>query len=114
VTSRVLRLAAINHLDGGLDPLPGGGYSRDRLDAQLDLLLDLDADIVLSTEGKGWLADDAHLLGYAAHRLGMLPHVARAPRHDCNLVIWLRPGRFRDITEHHQLHPPFWHAQGAP
>ncbi|MGH3630898.1 MAG: hypothetical protein ACRDRL_26075, partial [Sciscionella sp.] len=101
----------INHLDGGLDRLPGGGYSRDRLDSQLDLLLGLDADIVLSTEGKGWLEDDAYLLGYIAHRLGMLPYVARAPRHDCNLVIWLRSGRFRDIAEHHELHPPFWHAQ---
>lgn len=111
MTTPMIRIGAINHLDGGIDTRPDGGRSLDRLDAQLDLLTELDLDLILSTEGKGWLQDDAHILGYAAHRLGMLPHVARAPRHDCNLVIWLRPGRFRDIAEHHELHPPFWHAQ---
>jgi hypothetical protein len=111
VTHTVIRIGAINHLEGGIDTRPDGGRSLDRLDAQLDLLAELDLDVILSTEGKGWLEDDNHVLGYAAHRLGMNPFLAPAPRHDCNVVIWLRPGRFRDVREHHELHPPFWHAQ---
>lgn len=110
--SLVLRLAAVNHQDGGINQRPGGSPSLDRLDAQLDLLTTLEPDVVFSTEGKGWLDEENHVLRYAAHRLKMTPLLARAPRHDCNLVIWLRPGRFRDIVEHHETHAPFWHGQG--
>lgn len=111
MTPTMIRIGAINHLDGGIDARPDGGRSLDRLDAQLDLLAELDLDVILSTEGKGWLDQDNHLLGYAAHRLGMAPFLAPAPRHDCNLVIWLRPGRFREVREHHIVREPFWHAQ---
>ncbi len=107
----VISVAAINHQDGGLDPRPDGGVSRDRLDAQLDLLTALDPDVILSTEAKGWLAQDNNVLGHAAHRLGMLPFLAPAPRHDSNVVIWLREGRFRDVREHHESGHPWWHAQ---
>jgi endonuclease/exonuclease/phosphatase family metal-dependent hydrolase len=111
VTPTMIRIGAINHLEGGIDTRPDRVRSLDRLDAQLDLLAELDLDVVLSTEGKGWLDDDNQLLGYAAHRLGMNPFVAPAPRHDCNVVIWLRPGRFRDVREHHIVREPFWHGQ---
>lgn len=106
-----LRIAAVNHQDGGLDPRADGTVRRERLDAQLALLATLDPDVIFATEAKGFLAEDSDVLGYAAGRLGMLPFLARAPRHDCNLVIWLREGRFRDIKEAHVQDLPFWHAQ---
>lgn len=106
-----LRIAAVNHQDGGVDPGPGGTLGLDRLDAQLAVLGGLDLDVVFSTEGKGWLAHERSVLKHAADRLRMLPLVAPAPRHDCNLVIWLRPERFRDVREHHISREPFWHAQ---
>lgn len=109
--SPMLRIAAINHRDGGLDTGPDATTSLDRLDAQLTLLDTLAPDVVFSTEGKGWLADDRSILKYAADRLRMLPLVAPAPRHDCNLVIWLRQERFRTVREHHVVREPFWHAQ---
>jgi hypothetical protein len=106
-----LRIAAVNHEDGGLDAREDGTVSRERLDAQLALLTGLDPDVIFATEAKEFLAEDSDVLGYAAARLRMLPFVARAPRHDCNLVIWLREGRFRDIREAHVERFPFWHAQ---
>jgi hypothetical protein len=107
----VISIAAINHQDGGLDARPGGGWSHERLDGQLAVLDAIEPDVVFSTEGKGWLADDRSILKYAAQRLRMMPLVAPAPRHDCNLVIWLRPERLHDVREHHVVRDPFWHAQ---
>lgn len=103
-----LRIMTLNHEDGGGEP---GDWRR--LDAQLKLAATERPDVVFSTEAKHWLANRGEGLERARKALGMTPHVARAPRHDCNLVIWTRPEAIRVRGEHHQTMHPFWHALAA-
>jgi hypothetical protein len=102
----VLAVGAFNHQDGGID---AGSY--DRLDAQLEVIAPLTLDVLLSSEGKGWLDRGRAGLHRAARRLGMTPLVAPAPRHDCNLVIFVRTGRLAVLEERHASGHPWWHAQ---
>jgi hypothetical protein len=107
-----LHVGAYNHWDGGIDRDSAGGRSLDRLDAQLDMLAPLRLDVLISTEAKGWFdGDDRGALELAVIRLGMTPLWVRAPRHDCNVVIWIRSQRLRDAREHHESGHPWWHAQ---
>ncbi len=41
----------------------------------------------------------------------MRPVWVLAPRHDCNIVVWINPQRLRDPGERHETAHPFWHAQ---
>lgn len=111
----LLRVATCNHWDGGGQPGRRAGRQRRgrswaRLDAQLDQLRELDADVVFSTEAKHWLERRGEGLRRARRRLGMTPHLARADRHGCHLVIWTRPDRIRVRSTAHQERHPFWHA----
>ena len=107
-----LHVGVYNHFEGGIDRDGMGGKLLGRLDRQLDLLAPLGLDVLISTEAKGWFDQgDTAALELAHARLGMLPLRVRAPRHDCNLVIWLNPERFRHVREHHETGHPWWHAQ---
>lgn len=100
-----LQIMTLNHEDGGGVP---GGWKR--LDAQLQMAAAERPDVLFSTEAKHWPANGGEGLERARKALGMVPHVARAPRHDCNLVVWTRPERIRVRAEHHKTMHPFWHA----
>jgi hypothetical protein len=102
----VLAVGAFNHQDGGID---AGSYER--LDAQLEVIAPLELDVLFSAEAKGWLDRGRAALHRAARRLSMRPLHARAPRHDCNLVIFVRTGRLAVLEERHASGHPWWHAQ---
>lgn len=109
-----LRVATCNHWNGGGKPgrrLRRGSWQR--LDAQVDQLRALDPDVVFSTEGKYWLQRRGEGLRRARRGLKMTPHLARADRHGCHVVIWTRPGRIRVRRRAHQERHPFWHALAA-
>jgi hypothetical protein len=107
-----LRVGTYNHFDGGIDRDARGVKLLDRLAAQLDLLAPLGLDVLISTEAKGWFdPDDGRALDLARARLGLHPLWVLAPRHDCNIVIWINAERLRDPDERHETHHPFWHAQ---
>lgn len=107
-----LHIGAYNHYEGGIDRDASGGKLLDRLDAQLDMLAPLGLDVLISTEAKGWFDQgDDRALELARSRLGLHPLRVRAPRHDCNIVVWINSARLRDPREHHERHHPFWHAQ---
>ena len=101
-----LTAATYNHLGGGID---NGSY--DRLAAQLDMIAPLELDVLFSTEAKHWFDDGRRGLWLAASRLGMQPLWVRAPRHDCNLVIFIRVPRIQVLEERHESGHPWWHAQ---
>ncbi|MFC5187153.1 endonuclease/exonuclease/phosphatase family protein [Actinomadura harenae] len=100
-----VKIGAFNHENGGRDIGDWG-----RLIDQAEMIASLELDVLFSTEGKGWLDNGREALWLAARRLGMHPSVARAPRHDCNLVIWTRSDTVRVRRERHQEHHPWWHA----
>lgn len=107
-----LHVGAYNHFEGGIDRDASGGARLDRLDAQLDLLAPLGLDVLISTEAKGWFGrGDGAALELARTRLGLVPLWVLAPRHDCNIVVWINPERLHDPVEHHEAAHPFWHAQ---
>lgn len=106
-----LHVGAYNHFEGGIDLDGAGGRSLDRLDAQLDWLAPLRLDVLISTEANGWFDGDGGALALARQRLGMKPLWVIAPRHDCNVVVWVRAERLRDPQEHHESGHPWWHAQ---
>ncbi|HZP51406.1 hypothetical protein [Actinocrinis sp.] len=110
-----LHIGVYNHLNGGIDHGAAGGAGAldrlERLDRQLGLLASLELDVLISTEAKGWFEPDDAPLKLAAARLGMTPLWVRAPRHDCNIVIWINPRRLHHPEQHHETHHPFWHAQ---
>jgi len=97
---------AYNHHNGGIDD---GSYQR--LDEQLHRLAALELDALLSTEAKSWFDNGRRGLHLAARRLGMQPLWVRAPRHDCNLVIFVRTGRLQVLEERHEQGHPWWHGQ---
>ncbi|GAA3844024.1 hypothetical protein GCM10022226_78810 [Sphaerisporangium flaviroseum] len=100
-------IASWNLRDGGID---AGDTSR--LERQLRLLADVRADVVLIQEAKHWLTDGARWLHLANCILGMSGYIARAERHDCNLVVFIRPRcGLVPVRERHEVHAPFWHAQ---
>jgi endonuclease/exonuclease/phosphatase family metal-dependent hydrolase len=102
-----MKIASYNLLNGGLDH---GDASR--LLRQLKRLADLDLDAVSIQEGKYWLRDGSRALHLAEKVLGMRGYLAPAPRHDCNLVVFVRPHRgVKVVQERHELHAPFWHSQ---
>jgi hypothetical protein len=107
-----LHVGTYNHYLGGIDRDPAGSEMLDRLDRQLDLLAPLGLDVLISTEAKGWFdpADDA-ALALARSRLSMKPVWVLAPRHGCNIVMWINPERLHDPQERHETAHPFWHAQ---
>ncbi|MFC5183469.1 endonuclease/exonuclease/phosphatase family protein [Actinomadura harenae] len=100
-----LKIGAFNHENGGSDIGDWG-----RLIDQAEMLAPLELNVLFSTEGKGWLDNGREALWLAARHLGMHPSVARAPRHDCNLVIWTNPETVRIRRERHQEVHPWWHA----
>jgi endonuclease/exonuclease/phosphatase family metal-dependent hydrolase len=107
-----LHVGAYNHYEGGIDRDGAGGKILDRLDAQLDMLAPLGLDVLISTEAKGWFdREDTRAVELAAARLDMVPLRVLAPRHDCNVVIWINPERLRAVREHHESGHPWWHAQ---
>lgn len=107
-----LHVGVYNHFEGGIDRDAGFVRRLDRLNGQLDVLVPLSLDVLISTEAKGWFGkDDGVALDLAQARLGLTPFWVLAPRHDCNLVIWVNMRRFGDVREHHETHHPFWHAQ---
>ncbi|RCG19062.1 hypothetical protein DQ384_38710 [Sphaerisporangium album] len=100
-------IASWNLRNGGIDAGDTG-----RLTRQLGLLAGLVADVILIQEAKHWLLNGAHGLHLAERTLDMRGYVARADRHDCHLVVLIRPGRRLEVLrERHERHPPFWHAQ---
>lgn len=101
-----LAVGAYNHEGGGIDD----GDDM-RLRRQLDMIASFGLDVLFSTEATHWLRDGRRALWQAARRLGMQPLWAPAPRHDCNLVIWVRPGRTEVLEERHVCGHPWWHAQ---
>jgi hypothetical protein len=112
IVSLDLHVGAYNHFEGGIDRDASGGRRLERLDRQLDLLAPLGLDVLISTEAKGWFdpGDDA-ALDLARSRLGLTPLWALAPRHDCNIVVWINPERLHDPEERHESSHPFWHVQ---
>ena len=107
-----LHVGAYNHYRGGIDRDVSGGARLDRLDRQLDLLAPLGLDVLISTEAKGWFEQsDSAALELARSRLGLRPVWVLAPRHDCNIVVWINPERLHDPQERHEAAHPFWHAQ---
>jgi hypothetical protein len=105
-----LHLGTYNHQEGGTDRDDAGGMLLDRLDAQLDQLTPLDLDVLISTEANGWL-DDKRPLELARSRLGLTPLGVRAPRHGCDIVIWIRAQRLHLLQTRHESGHPWWHAQ---
>lgn len=107
-----LHVGAYNHFEGGIDRDAFGGARLDRLDRQLDLLAPLGLDVLIGTEAKGWFErGDSAALELARARLNMRPLWVLAPRHDCNIVVWINPDRLYDPQQYHEAAPPFWHAQ---
>jgi endonuclease/exonuclease/phosphatase family metal-dependent hydrolase len=102
----LLTVGTYNHLNGGID-----GASHERLERQLALIASLRLDVLLSTEATSWFDHGRRLLHLAARRLGMQPLWVRAPRHDCNLVIFVRSDRLQVLEERHEEGHPWWHAQ---
>jgi endonuclease/exonuclease/phosphatase family metal-dependent hydrolase len=102
----MLTVGTYNHQGGGID-----GGSQDRLDRQLDLLAAAELDALLCTEATHWFDHGRRGLHHAAARLGMRPLWVRAPRHDCNLVVFVRPDRLQVLEERHERGHPWWHAQ---
>jgi endonuclease/exonuclease/phosphatase family metal-dependent hydrolase len=101
-----LTIGAYNHQGGGID-----AGSDERLRRQLDMIERLELDALFSTEATGWFDHGRSALHLAARRLGMQPLWVRAPRHDCNLVIFIRIGRLQVLEERHEQGHPWWHAQ---
>jgi len=101
-----LTIGAYNHQSGGID----AGSDR-RLLRQLDMIEVLELDALLSTEATGWFDHGRGALHLVARRLGMQPLWVRAPRHDCNLVIFIRTDRLQVMEERHEQGHPWWHAQ---
>jgi hypothetical protein len=106
VAVSVLGVGAFHHLGGGVD-----AGSCGRLDAQLAVIAPLWLDVLFSCEAKGWFSHGRAGLHRAARRLGMQPLWARAPRYDCNLVIFVSTPRLRVLEERHAVGCPWWHAQ---
>lgn len=100
-----IRIGTFNHKNGGGAP---GNWTR--LDGQLDDLALQRYDVLISTEGKHWLDHGAEGLRRAQDALGLQPYLARAQRHDCHLVIWVRPDRIHVRDTAHQERHPYWHA----
>lgn len=107
-----LHVGVYNHFEGGIDRDASGGARLERLDRQLELLAALGLDVLISTEAQRWFErGDSAALELARSRLGMTPLWVLAPRHDCNIVVWINPERLHDPREHHEAAHPFWHAQ---
>lgn len=103
-----IRVGTFNHHDGGGEP---GDWSR--LDAQAEDLIARDYAVLVSTEGKHWLRNDAEGLRRLQDALGMQPYLAHAPRHDCHVTIWINPDHVHHRQTIHQERPPYWHALAA-
>jgi hypothetical protein len=101
-----ITVGAYNHLHGGIDD-----ENVDRLNRQLDLLETAGLDVLLSTEATGWFDHGRRSLHLVGRRLRMQPLWVRAPRHDCNLVVFVRTDRLHVIEERHEQGHPWWHAQ---
>jgi hypothetical protein len=102
-----LTIGAYNHRSGGID----AGSDR-RLLRQLDMIQVLGLDALFSAEATGWFDHDRRSLHLAAPP-GHAAAPGVRPRHDCNLVIFIRTDRLQVMEERHEQGHPWWHHTRA-
>ena len=89
-----------------------GRTDRAVLDAQLDMLAGLRADVWALQECNGWEENHHRLLNVAADTLGMRPCFVKSNHDGCHLTLMVREtGRLRVLEERHDRSHPLWHAK---